>query len=279
MFTDASKYSYSGILHQEKDDEPDTLIPIAYLSGSFSKTQQLWNTTQKECYAVCKSVKRFSFISWAECTLYCDHKPLASFLTTGMSSHVLDRWALELQQFNIKFNHIEGKKNVVADTISRLKATNLYEKHQEVNSMPSVDTVEDALENIIEEIHNIKEKARDYNQNTQLDPNELHGEQKCDQFCKNKAKDINSNKLFDFILDNNGTQENSQIIIQYIEPTIVISRKLRQRTIFYFHEGKGHQGITQSIHMIRQNFWWIRFCLDVQHYISTCKLCVQFYLI
>ena len=29
--------------------------------------------------------------------------------------------------------------------------------------------------------------------------------------------------------------------------------------------------------MIRRNFWWIGLCLDVQHYISTCKLCAHFY--
>ena len=40
---------------------------------------------------------------------------------TGMSSHGLDHWALELQQFNMKFDHIQGKKNVVADMISRLR--------------------------------------------------------------------------------------------------------------------------------------------------------------
>ena len=39
LFTDASKYSYSSILHQEKEDESHTLIPIDYFSGSFSKTQ------------------------------------------------------------------------------------------------------------------------------------------------------------------------------------------------------------------------------------------------
>ena len=61
--------------------------------------------------------------------------------------HVLDRWALELQ-FNIKFNHIEGKKNVVEDATSKLKTMNLYKKHQEVNPIQSIDTVEDTLENI-----------------------------------------------------------------------------------------------------------------------------------
>ena len=161
-----------------------------------------------------------------------------------MLSHVLDRWALELQQFNIKFNHIEGKKNVVAEVISRLKTMNLYKKHQDVNPIPSIDTVADALEIMIEEIHNISIEAKDYNQNTQLDLNELHREQKCDQFCKNKTKGINSNKPFDFILDNN--RKLSKIVkLKYtVEPTTVISRKLRQRIIFHFHESKEHQGIT-----------------------------------
>ena len=52
LFTDASKHSYSGILHQEETPHhlgvEVNLIPIAYFSGSFGRTQQLWNTTQKE---------------------------------------------------------------------------------------------------------------------------------------------------------------------------------------------------------------------------------------
>ena len=39
----------------------------------------------------------------------------------------MDRWALELQQINIKFQHIAGKENVV-DAISYLKTANLYEE-------------------------------------------------------------------------------------------------------------------------------------------------------
>ena len=153
LLTDASKYSYLRLLHQKKEGEPDTLIPIAYFSASFGRTQKVWNTTQKECYTVYKSVLRCSFfLTGAECTFYCDHKFLAPFLTIGMPSHVLDRWVLEKQQFNIKFNHIEGKKNVVADAISRPKTVNPYEKHQEVDSVPPLATFEDALKNIIEEV-------------------------------------------------------------------------------------------------------------------------------
>ena len=56
LFTDASKHSYSGILHQEGVYDQVNVVPnlvlVAYFSSSFSKTQQLWNTTQNECYTV-----------------------------------------------------------------------------------------------------------------------------------------------------------------------------------------------------------------------------------
>ena len=95
LFTDASKHSYSGILHQEEvSEQPNVepnLVPIEYFSCSFNKTQQLWNTTQKECYTVYWSIQKFSFyLAGTKCTLYCDHKLLVPFFTTGMSSPVLN---------------------------------------------------------------------------------------------------------------------------------------------------------------------------------------------
>ena len=85
LFTDMSNYSYCRILLQAQDKEPDQLIPVAYFSGCFNHTQQLWNITQKECYAVYWSINKFSFyLTEAEWTLYCNHKPLTPFLMTGM---------------------------------------------------------------------------------------------------------------------------------------------------------------------------------------------------
>ena len=65
LFTDASKHSYSGILHQEETPHHPgaevNLIPIVHFLGSFSRTQQLWNTTQKKCYAIFRSIQKFAF--------------------------------------------------------------------------------------------------------------------------------------------------------------------------------------------------------------------------
>ena len=84
LFTNVSKHSYSGILHQEEVpkevNEVPNPVPIAYFSGSFSKTQQPWNSTQKECYTVYRSIQKFSFyLTGTKCTRYCGHKALAHF--------------------------------------------------------------------------------------------------------------------------------------------------------------------------------------------------------
>ena len=73
-----------------------------------------------------------------------------------MSSPVLDKWALELQQFDIKFQHIQGKKNVVADVISRLRTLGLYQDNDNEDVPPTIEDVK----NIIEEIQSADAESR-----------------------------------------------------------------------------------------------------------------------
>ena len=75
------------------------------------------------------------------------------FFGMGMSGPVLDCWVLELQQLNIKFEHISGKKNVVAGVISRLRTLGLY---QDNGNTDLVKTDNDIVNNIMEEVRAIK---------------------------------------------------------------------------------------------------------------------------
>ena len=84
---------------------------------------------------------------------YCDHKPLTPFFSTGMSSPVLNHWALELQQFDIQFKHILSKKNVVAGAISWLRTLDLYQDNGNDNI---AITDNDLVEKIVEEVHAIE---------------------------------------------------------------------------------------------------------------------------
>ena len=93
--------SYSGILQQTRP-ETEELAPVAYFSGNFDKTQVKLNITEKEAYAIYKSVKKFPFyITGAKTTVFRDHKPLKNFFEGGMNITKLDRWSLELQELDI----------------------------------------------------------------------------------------------------------------------------------------------------------------------------------
>ena len=61
LFTDASHYFYSGILHQAKIGDPEQFIPNAYFSGCFNAAQQNCNVMMKEAYAAYQSIQKFQF--------------------------------------------------------------------------------------------------------------------------------------------------------------------------------------------------------------------------
>ena len=61
LFTDASKYSYSTKLNQEKEGNADNPKTHSIISCSFGRPQQLWNTTLKYYHAVYKSIQTFYF--------------------------------------------------------------------------------------------------------------------------------------------------------------------------------------------------------------------------
>ena len=147
---DTSKYSYSGILQQTRPGT-DQLAPVAYFSGNFDKAQVKWNITEKEAYATYKSVKRFAFyITGAKTTVFSNHKPFKNFFEGGMNIAKLDRWSLELQEFDISLEFIQGKLNKIVDVISRLKNEGLYTEHS--NEKPSNEkiSIQDRIEEILD---------------------------------------------------------------------------------------------------------------------------------
>ena len=95
--------------------------PICYVSGQFRWSQQNWAALTKEAYAIYMAVRKLSFyITDAEVTIKCDHLPLKKFLQKQILNAKVNKWALELEQFNLKLEWIQGIKNTLADSLSRL---------------------------------------------------------------------------------------------------------------------------------------------------------------
>ena len=199
----ASKYSYSGILQQTRPGTEE-LAPVAYYSGNFDKTQVKWNITEKEAYAIYKSVKKFAFyITGAKTTVFSDHKPLKNFFEGGMNITKLDRWSLELQEFDISLEFIQGKLNTITDIISCLKNEGLYKEHSNEDQRASTTT---SLNERIEEVLDIASKPLNFEKvfsaNTIISRKELLSCQKRDRLCKKLVK--TAGRHSDYILNHEG---------------------------------------------------------------------------
>ena len=53
-------------------------------------------------------------------TIKCDHLPLKKFLQKQTLNAKVNNWAVKLEQFNLKLEWIQGVKNTLADSLSRL---------------------------------------------------------------------------------------------------------------------------------------------------------------
>ena len=144
IFSDASHYAYSEVLTHAAYG-CDDLSPIAYTSGLFSDMQQKWTATEKETFAVyqvCSQVWLVLKRSRVHIMLWSQAEP---FLSKGIAVSKLEWWAMGWQIIII-FVHIMGRKNILADAISRLKMLDIYK-----------DQIEDPKKLKVTRIQHIKE--------------------------------------------------------------------------------------------------------------------------
>jgi len=96
--------------------------PIAFASQKLTNTQKAWSTIEKEAYAAICALQKFKNWIFGQPTtvIYSDHNPLTYITESSTKSAKLMRWLLSLQSYNVTFKYNEGRKNAVADCLSRL---------------------------------------------------------------------------------------------------------------------------------------------------------------
>ena len=113
----------------------------------------------------------------------------------------LDRWSLELQEFDISLEFIQGKLNKATDVISILKNEGLYIEHSDekpttVNASPQY-----RIEEILDIATNPSNFERVFNTCEVIGIKELLHYQKRDKFCR-LAKSLH--KQSDFKINHEG---------------------------------------------------------------------------
>ena len=114
---DASNVAIGANLFQVVDNVEH---PVCYYSKRLDIHQKRYSTVEKEALALVTAVRTFSpYFGSQPITVYTDHSPLQFVQRMSNYNQKLLRWALELQQYNLRIVHRPGKFNLIPDILSR----------------------------------------------------------------------------------------------------------------------------------------------------------------
>ena len=117
VVTDASLRAVSGVLLQENEG---LLCPIAYQSRKLTEAESRYPVIEREGLAIIYACSVYKpYLLGRRFMIITDHKPLQYIRKTMMQNSRIHRWFLVLEEFSFDVSYQSGKKNVLADFLSR----------------------------------------------------------------------------------------------------------------------------------------------------------------
>ena len=300
LYTDASKYGWAGVLTQVHTTEIEGKAVtadhlVAYVSGLFRGSQLNWAALTKEAYAIYMSVKKLSFyLTDAAVLLKSDHLPLKKFLQKSTLNNKVNNLAMELEVFNIKFQHVSGKTNILADTLShlvdidpnaRLDPENAgwefgYYVFETLPKLSSPNTVQvcEILSgnNVIRPDPDLQEPFIQQ-LTSPLTLDQLQALQTQDEKCTTLADMLRRGKLDsiaysieDGVLYRRVTEGGQSFHAIYVPKT---PQSLIQSILKAAHNDAGHNGFPRTYSVIRRLYYWKGIKEDVRQHCTNCYTC------
>jgi hypothetical protein len=154
LSTDASLYGVGAVLSQEGDVNPRTKKPRQHPIAYFSQTLPELNLEklddkgtrngdifERELYAVVAALRNWrSHLAgtFLPVTVLTDHANLTYWKEPRKVSRKVARWFAELQDYNIRIQHVPGKIHATADMLSRPPGVDKGDRdNEDVTMLPS----------------------------------------------------------------------------------------------------------------------------------------------
>ena len=300
LFTDASKYAWAGVLTQKHtsviNGETVTVNhPVAYVSGLFRGSQLNWAALTKEAYAIYMSVRKLTYyLTDAQITLRSDHLPLKKFLKKNTLNAKVNNWAVELETYKIQFEYIQGIKNTLVDTLSRLITIDpdvvqpQEPEGQEFGyaafeELPPI-TVENIEHDIwVEAISDDTEPRDPVKVEANLEIKMPLSEDKLRQLQSN---DANIRRLRDRCEQGRldpaiYCMENGLLMRKFLENGLenrvyVLPQILTGPVLILAHNESGHNGYNRTYAAIKRKYYWKGMKKDIWRHCKFCHTCMQY---
>ncbi len=236
--TDASKDGLGGVLLQINEDKLE--VPIYFESRSLSPSESNYSVTDLEGKAVYHCVKKFKpyfSVSKFPTIVYTDHKPLVSIFSKrepSNSRHL--KWITELSILKVSVQFEEGRKNVIADALSRIPTNKINDNKEILNAI----------------LNNNISNNKSNNENNEDNINKF-----MEDFINKRIINIDG-------VDYYKQGENIRKIIKDRSKQIELINEAHQ---------VGHEGIYKTYNRLKRDYYWKSMKKDVQTFIRNCHRC------
>ncbi|VDI58312.1 Hypothetical predicted protein [Mytilus galloprovincialis] len=304
---DASNSAIGFVLGQLDSQRKERVI--AFGGKSLSKTEQVWNTTEKECYAVVQGVKTFNtYLATGKFTIYTDHKALTYLMNQKANTGKLTRWAMDLQHYNFEIKYRKGCNNQVADALSRRSYPEQPDDENEVAAVKvsEVNTRTEASGNDkTSESIQVEFFYDDYTMVAPLDPviarpelSNLPAIAKLQQNCHdfgNMYKFLTQGILPADNDQSSKVQKSAQdysvcnnVLYKWFQKRVRVDngekwikqlclpQALREDALLSYHDsfvGGAHLGIERVYHALSLKYFWPKMHQSIENYIRSCDRC------
>ncbi|KAI0993183.1 hypothetical protein K3495_g15001, partial [Podosphaera aphanis] len=124
MYSDASNWCMGCVITQFQEQgtiKRNLEVPILYDSINLISSQRNYGTYKRELLAIVTFARKYDYLFRAHETsiIFTDHKPLAFFLDSARLDGIYARWNHLLCELNVEIVWISGKRNEIADALSR----------------------------------------------------------------------------------------------------------------------------------------------------------------
>lgn len=257
--TDASSYALGAVLLQGDGEDEH---PIEYASRLLTPAERNYSTTEREALAVVWALNKFrGYVEGSSVHVTSDHQPLKWLMTLKSPTGRIARWALLIQSYNLEIDYIPGKRNVVADTLSRPLCAHDNKSNCDICSIS---------------IALPARSATDIRKGQVEDP-ELMKIIQC-------FEDTSSNHDEYVKWTERGYLMTNGVLYRYCpegeseEALLVVPEQERTRVLNQYHDAPtaGHYGIERTIQRITSRYYWTGMRRYITEYVKRCIDCQRY---